>query len=267
MVDRDGQRTEQPPVPPLRVGYTVEQCWHPVPGGTAVAALRVARELEGRGDVELSYVAGRHPHPPQPEFRPTGSVAALPLARPLLYEAWNRLNWPKVESVTGLVDVVHATGLVPAATNGPLVVTVHDLAFLHQPEHFSRQGVRTMTKSIEVIRRRADLVICSSEATRGDAVEAGLDPDRLRVVLLGVDPVEVMSSSVERLRRNYELPERFVLFVGTVEPRKNLARLARAMEGRPEPLVIAGADGWGEGQPTGDGIHFLGFVPGRDLPA
>jgi glycosyltransferase involved in cell wall biosynthesis len=39
------------------------------------------------------------------------------------------------------------------------------------------------------------------------------------------------------------------------------------MEGRPEPLVIAGADGWGEGQPTGEGIRFLGFVPERDLPA
>ena len=267
VVDGDAERTGQPLAPSLRVGYTVEQCWHPVPGGTALAALRVARELESRGDVELFYVAGRHPHPPQPEFRPAGPVSVLPLARPLLYEAWNRLNWPKVESVTGHVDVVHATGLVPAATNGPLVVTVHDLAFLHQPEHFSRQGVRTMTKSIEVIRRRADLVICSSEATRGDAIEAGLDGDRLRVVLLGVDQVDVMSSSVERLRRNYELPERFVLFVGTVEPRKNLVRLARAMEGRPEPLVIAGADGWGEGQPTGEGIRFLGFVPERDLPA
>ena len=252
----------------LRVGYTVEQCWHTVPGGTAVAALRVARELERRPDVELAYVAGRHPEPPAPEFRPAGPVAALPLSKAVLYEAWNRLNWPKVEAVTGVVDVVHATGLVPAATSAPLVVTVHDVAFLHQPEHFTRHGVRTMTKSLEVIRRRADMVICSSEATRADLRDQGVPDDRLRVVPLGVDVVEVANSSVERLRRNHRLPDEFVLFVGTVEPRKNLARLADAMVAVGLPLVIAGADGWGSDRPVaGDDLRFLGFVPERELAA
>ena len=91
---------------PLRVAYTLEQCWHQVPGGTAIAALRVASALNRRDDVSLEYVAGRHPHPPLPEYRPTGAVAMLPLSRSALYEAWNRLNWPKVESVTGPVDLV-----------------------------------------------------------------------------------------------------------------------------------------------------------------
>ena len=68
---------------PLRVAYTVEQCWHPSPGGTAIAALRIARELAGRpDDVDLHLVAGRHPNVPVPEFRPVGSVAMLPLAPP-----------------------------------------------------------------------------------------------------------------------------------------------------------------------------------------
>jgi glycosyltransferase involved in cell wall biosynthesis len=173
-----------------------------------------------------------------------------------------------VEAVTGLVDVVHATGFVPAATAAPLVVTVHDVAFLHQPEHYTRHGVRTMTKSLDAIRRRADAVICSSEATRSDLLEHGVVAERLRVVPLGVERVDVAQSSIDRLRRNRDLPDEFVLFVGTVEPRKNLTRLADAMRTVGIPLVIAGTDGWGDGKPApGNHLRFLGFVPDRELAA
>jgi glycosyltransferase involved in cell wall biosynthesis len=254
---------------PIRVAYTVEQCWHPSPGGTAIAALRIARELAARpDDVELHLVAGKHPIAPVPEFRPAGPVAMLPLARPVLYEAWTRLNWPKVESVTGEIDVAHATGLVPCATAAPLVVTVHDLAFVHDPAKFSRQGVRTMNRSLDAIIRRADRVICSSEATRRDCEAAGIRADRLRLVPLGVDVVAVTDTDVERVRRRYLLPEDFVLFVGTIEPRKNLSRLAEAMRlpDMPGPLVVAGADGWGDVGIVDHGdTLFLGFVPDADL--
>ena len=256
-------------VRPIRVAYTVEQCWHPSPGGTAIAALRIARELRSRSnDVELHLVAGKHPRAPIAEFRPTGSVAMLPLARPALYETWNRLNWPRVESVTGEIDVAHATGLVPCATAAPLVVTVHDLAFVHDPAKFSRQGVRMMNRSLEAIIRRADLVICSSEATRLDCMVAGIAADRLRLVPLGVDVTEVSADAVERVRRRYLLPEEFVLFVGTLEPRKNLSRLADAMSrpNMPGPLVVAGAEGWGDvGIADSGDTRFLGFVPDGDL--
>jgi glycosyltransferase involved in cell wall biosynthesis len=256
---------------PIRVAYTIEQCWHHTPGGTAVAALRIARELAARPDeVDLRQVAGRHALLPAPEFRPTGEVAMLPTAGALLYAAWLRANWPKVESVVGEVDVVHATGLIPAATSAPLVVTVHDLAFLHDPTQFTRHGVRVMRRALDVIRRRADLVICSSEATIRDGERAGLAPDRLRHVPLGVDVVAVADDEIRRVRRTYLLPEEFVLFVGTLEPRKNLRRLVAAVR-RPEvtlPLVVAGADGWGDlGLDDDPTTTFLGFVPGADLPA
>ena len=254
---------------PVRVAYSVEQCWHPSPGGTAIAALRIARELATRpADVQLHLVAGKHPIAPVAEFRPAGPVAMLPLARPLLYEGWTRLNWPKVESVAGEIDVAHATGLVPCATAAPLVVTVHDLAFVHDPAKFSKQGVRTMNRSLAAIIRRADRVICSSEATRRDCVAAGISDDRLRLVPLGVDLVEVSADDIDRVRRRYLLPDEFVLFVGTFEPRKNLARLAEAMRrpGMPGPLVVAGADGWGDVGVVDHGdTLFLGFIPDADL--
>lgn len=260
------------PARPVKVAFTLEQCWHSSPGGTARTALKLAEEFARLpDDIDVYQVAGKHAVVPQPEFRPVGKVAMLPLARPLLYETWTRFWWPKVESVTGPIDVVHATGIIPAATSAPLVVTLHDLAFVHDPDKFSRHGVRVMTRSIDVISTRADLVICPSAATMADAIAVGLDPAKLRVVPMGVDTGVASPAAVERVRREYQLPDDFVLFVGTIEPRKNLARLIAAMRARAgtQPLVVAGAPGWGDVDiPVGaDDVLFLGFVPDADLAA
>ncbi|MGH9134974.1 MAG: glycosyltransferase family 4 protein, partial [Ilumatobacteraceae bacterium] len=205
-------------------------------------------------------------------WRPPVPVAMLPLARPWLYEAWLRFRWPPVERATGPVDVCHATGLVPAPTRAPLVVTVHDLAFLRHPGAFTSHGVRVMRRSLDRIGRHADIVVCSSQATMADVEEAGISRDRLRHVPLGVDSAQASADDVLHVRERHALPSRFVLFVGTVEPRKNLGRLARAIArlDEPLPLVIAGADGWGgaAGDVAGAGIdaHFLGVVGDADLP-
>lgn len=252
---------------PLRVAYTLEQCWHDVPGGTAVAALRVAAELDRRSDLAVVGVAGRHRRPPAAPFVPVIEIRQLALARPWLYETWNRWERPKVERATGPVDVCHSTTAIPAATSASHVVTVHDVAFVHTPERFTRHGVGVMRAGLERC-RRADLVMCPSESVADDLSELGFDRDRLRVVPWGVDPVAVGDADLDRVRRVHRLPERFVLFVGTLEPRKNLDRLAAAMQrlDEPLPLVVAGAAGWG-GAPAVKGLdcRFLGFVPEHDL--
>jgi glycosyltransferase involved in cell wall biosynthesis len=253
---------------PLRVAYTLEQCWHKVPGGSAAAAIHVARRLAARPDVELIGVAGRHRRQPDPAFRPPAAVRSLPLARPFLYEAWNRFEWPLVERAAGTVDVCHSTIAIPAATEAPHIVTVHDVAFVRTPERFTAHGVRVMKAGLERC-RRAELVLCPSAATLGDLVELGFDERRIRCVPWGVEAVPVSDADVARVRSTYALPERFVLYVGTVEPRKNVTRLARATAslGEQMPLVVAGAPGWGEAGADAGGVQFLGFVPERDLPA
>ncbi len=254
----------------MRVAYTLEQCWHDVPGGTAVAAIETARALVGRGDVTLVGVAGRHRRPPAAPWRAPIPVAQLPLARPLLYETWLRLGWPGVERATGAVDVAHATGLVPCPSRAPLVVTMHDVAFVRDPGRFSRQGVRVMRRSLSVTRDRAAVVITSSEASRRDLEAVGVEPGRIRVVALGVDAVPATHDDVARVRRRYALPERFALFVGTLEPRKNLRRLAAAMPrlADPLPLVVVGPDGWGGAvEGVGGDVRFLGVVARDDLGA
>ena len=98
-------------------------------------------------------------------------------------------------------------------------------------------------------------------------MDAGLVADRLRHVPLGVDIVEVGEADVDRVRRRYRLPAEFILFVGTLEPRKNLRRLVEAVERVGDlPLVVVGMNGWGD-QSALDGPDTLlvGFVPDDDL--
>ncbi len=259
-------------VAPVRVAYTIEQCWHDVPGGTAAAALAVARHLPAEG-VELVGVAARHSSPPGEPWTPPIPVRHLPLPRSLLYDAWLRLGWPPVERATGPVDVVHATTIVvPPRTDRPLVVTIHDLAFLHDPSQFTRRGAVTFRRSLKQVRERADLVLCSSLATLDDCVVAGLARDRLRHVPLGVDePGPLADGAIDAARRRHDLPERYLLFVGTLEPRKNLHRLLEAHRSLPDApvLAVAGPAGWGSGGPPADPdrVTLLGFVSEADKQA
>ncbi len=253
----------------MRVAVTLEQCWHHVPGGTARATLDTVAAVARLGDVEQVGVSARHRQAPPEAWRPTIPVAQLPLPRLALYDAWQRLRRPAVERATGPVDVVHATAHVAAAARAPLVATVHDLHFLHEPSHFTRRGVSVFRRFLEIVRGEAAIVICPSHATRADCEQAGIDAGRLRVTPWGTDAEPVAPSEVARVRDAYGLHLPFVLFAGTAEPRKNLPRLVAAFAalGRSDvELVIAGPEGWGsdlEGVPA----RRVGFVPRADLDA
>ena len=256
-------------MPSVKVAVTVEQCWHRVPGGTASAALDTITAVQTHGGVDQVGVSARHRGLAPEAWRPTIPIRALPLPRLVLYDAWQRLRWPKVEMATGAVDVVHATGHVAAASRAPLVVNVHDLSFLHDPSHFTKRGISVFTRFLEVTRAEAALVLCPSEATRGDCEAAGIDAARLRVIPLGTRAQTVPAAEAARVRAAYDLPERFVLFVGTIEPRKNLGRLLAAFEQlgpTDAELVLVGPDGWSTDLPVGVARR-LGFVPRRDLDA
>jgi len=243
-----------------------------------VAALALANALATSdraragpgGDVDLIGVAGRHRAPPPPPFTPPVHYEQLPLRAPWLYEAWHYARWPAVERATGPVDVVHATTLAIPPARAPLVVTIHDLAFLHQPDHFTRHGVRFFRRGMELARKHAALVLCSSQATFDDCLANRFPPDQLRLVPLGVavDPAD--EDLVAEMRRRHG---RYVLWSGTIEPRKNLPRLLAAFEkvAALDPdvsLVLTGPEGWHEdlGAP-GERVTIAGFVPDDELRA
>lgn len=174
-----------------------------------------------------------------------------PTERPVVRVAWEQL-W--ASRVLRDCAVVHGpVNVLPLAIDRPSVVTVHDVAFLHFPEHYppaKRWYLRVMT-GLSV--RRAHRVIAVSEQTRRDVIRAyGVEPGRVVVVPNGIDAgwQRVRGEELAHWRAERGLPEHFLLFVGTIQPRKNvttlidaLAKLDAAIDW---PLYIVGAPGWRE---------------------
>ncbi len=260
------------------MAVTVEQCWHRVPGGTATAMLATVAALAQHPELDLIGVAAAHRRPAPLAFRPMIPVGHLPLERRVLYEAWHGLRQPKVERATGPVDVVHGTAVAVPPSRAPLVMTINDLAFLADSTQATRHGNRFFRRGTELARRHAQLVLVPSEATAQECRDVGFDPDRLRVVPYGVRPGAATDADVARLRSAYGLDRPYVLFVGTIEPRKNLAAVVGGLVGladREIDLVLVGPAGWNEDlaarlAPLDDArlrVRRVGFVPAADLPA
>ncbi len=246
-------RTEMPGVScetrRMRVAVPMEQCWHEVPGGTARATVDLVAELDRRSLVEVVGVAARHRRPPAPPWRPPVAVHQLPLPRLALYEAWHRLRRPRVERATGPVDVVHCMGGAIAAGRAPLVVTVHDLAFVHHPEMFTHHGRRFFDRALALTRAEAAAVIVPSRATLEDCTRVGIDRARLHLVPWGIAVEPVDTAAVDAVRSRFGLHGGYVVVVGTLEPRKNLHRLLEAwarLDRSELTLVVVGPAGWGD---------------------
>jgi glycosyltransferase involved in cell wall biosynthesis len=257
----------------MRIAVTVEQSWHVVPGGIATATVELLRALAARGDVDLVGVAARHRGWAPPDLEPPLPVRHLPLGRRALYETWQRFRVPVVERATGPVDVVHDAGYVVPPSRAPLVATVHDLFFMTYPEHYTRHSLQVFRRGFVLAQREARFVICPSRATEAACIEAGIDPERLRVVPLGVRLADADPERADRVRRRYDLERPYVLFCGTIEPRKNVRRVIRAFRAigdRDVELLLAGPRGWredvgGEVSALNGRARALGLVPRDDL--
>lgn len=225
--------------------------------------------------VDQVGVSARHLRPPPEPWRPVVPVRQLPFPRKVLYESWNRLRWPGVEQATGRVDLVHATGYAVPRRTCPLVVTIHDVAWRRDPGNFTANGVQFFEGALTRTRDDADLVLCPSNATRDDAAAAGIEQARLRVIPWGMAAEPATDAAVTKARARHGLTGRFVLSVGTLEPRKNLPRLLAAMLQVPHDdvvLAVVGPSGWGDAlgpdaARLGDRVKLLGFVPPDELPA
>jgi glycosyltransferase involved in cell wall biosynthesis len=215
--------------------------------GQVTAALIDA--LAGRDDVDLAAYAvtwkGRHD---LAASLPAGvSAATAPFPARLTRLLWPKVAFPRVERWTGPVDVVHATNFVAPPSRAPVVLTIHDLTVVHFPEMCTRDTL-TYPHLIRVAIDRGATIHTFSEFVANETREHfGVPAERVVCIPPGIAATEQGDAPLGRSRAG---ADRYVLALGTVEPRKNLPALVRAFDrvasGDPEvSLVLAGPDGWG----------------------
>ncbi|MBX5474687.1 MAG: glycosyltransferase family 4 protein [Thermoleophilia bacterium] len=223
---------------PLRVGLDMTALAL-TRAGTARYLRNLLARLAGRVEVRA--------------FRFGGPGRASVLARELV---WYPHRLGRV-AARDRVDVLHCpTYYAPVSSHVPTVVTVHDLAVWRHPEAFGRWTRAYVPRAVPRMLRAAARVIAVSEFTRGELVElVGLPDEKIRVVPNAVE--EVFSPQGDAAEGEY------VLAVGTLEPRKNLERLADAARRVGRELRVAGEAGWGGVRL--DGVRWLGRVDDEEL--
>ena len=180
--------------------------------------------------------------------------------------AWSRRGRPPLERFLGPFDVLHFSDwMYPPQKGGVRATTIHDLVPLRFPEWVTPRTLEMHGEKYANAARTCDVIFTNSEFTASDAVELlGVTRDRIRVAPPGVGNGYVPEG------HRADLGGRYVLGVGTLEPRKNLRRLVEAWQRVPGnlTLALAGGEGWGT-QPelAVAGVRALGFVPDAELPA
>ena len=181
-------------------------------------------------------------------------------------------------------DVFHATEhLLLPLRKTPTILTVHDLIYRLYPEHHKKLNYWYLNLAMPLYCKRADHIIAVSHSTKNDLIEHyNISADKITVVYEAAAPHFTPQSTkdIEQVRQTYQLPERYLVTLGTIEPRKNYAKLVHALailrEKDPElKLVIIGSKGWLTERfysalvehKQRDAVILPGYVPDEVLPA
>ena len=214
-----------------------------------------------------------------PNFKVRSTLPHTPLIRiPLTLSAELRKH---------PVDVLHVQFTAPPFCPCPFVVSIHDLSFEHLPQTFKRRSRTQLRLTVRHSARRAARILSLSEHTRSDIVETyGIEPDRIEAIPLAAPDhfrMVIDKRELQRVRHNYGIEGDYILSVGSIQPRKNLARLIKAyaqLRGdcsadKLPKLVLAGKCAWLYDETlraldqagVKDSVILTGYVPESDLPA
>jgi glycosyltransferase involved in cell wall biosynthesis len=266
----------------MRTAIFADQLFYDQPGGIGTYLRHLvpglASRLEGGGLILAHHGAeGERP------FADLAGVedVRLQARRDMMGLAWHTLGRPRLERYLGELDLVHTPSLVYAPSRAPLVATVHDLCILKYPRAFPSRWRVFHRRGLHLIMREASVIMADSRSTYDDlrTLAGGRDP-RVRIVPLGVDiPAEPGEEETAGVLARHGLEPGYILFVGTVEPRKNLSRLVQAYaafdreeRGKSGELVLVGSPGWMGRRELSRmvsqaGVRWLGYLPQPELEA
>jgi len=257
----------------VRVALHVDQLWFAAPGGIGTYVARLAPALAAAApENELVPFSASWAGRPTPDgIPPATRSVGMPIRA--LYPMWAWSRRPCLPQRFGTLDAIHATNpaaIAPARPGQALVVTIHDLAFERFPDLFPPRWLRLYRRGLEIALREAHAVLTPSRDAATAIAARGVERERIHITPLAADRPADMETPPAR---PYATP--YVLFVGTLEPRKNLPRLIRSFRAAvgeaslPHDLVLAGATGWGQeslaNELAADGAGRV-HVPGRVAP-
>jgi glycosyltransferase involved in cell wall biosynthesis len=248
--------------------------------GIGVYTENIARNLASQEGMEVDLFTPREVNP-KPEFPPR--IRFLP-DHHRFGTVWIQTHLPRRLKRAGSDVLLSAVTIAPARVGIPSVSVVHDLTPLSHPEWHRRKVVVAFLPWIEKTLDRAARVIAVSEATARDLRERFPEVSgKITVVPHGVQGrfhPRAQPDEIEQTRNEYTRSRRYILYLGTLEPRKNLLRLVLACErlwrekrSRPD-LLLAGGAGWKSAplleriarSPFRDKIHRIGYVDPEDTP-
>lgn len=208
------------------------------------------------------------------------SVVERPMPARLMRALWSRVDFPRIDSWTGHVDVVHGTNFVVPPSRAARVVTVHDMTAWKFPELVERATLAIPRLVQRAASHGAWIHTPSNFVAEEVRALVDVDPERVVAVASGVPALAPSAAGAGRRRAGLRDGDRYVLALGTIEPRKNHLGLVRAfdMAARIRPdlhLVVAGPAGWGsdafhravDEARAGDRIRVLGYVSDADRAA
>ncbi|GAA2726134.1 glycosyltransferase family 4 protein [Cellulomonas aerilata] len=190
-----------------------------------------------------------------------------------LRELWRRGGVPPIEALVGRTDVFHGTNFVsPPTRRAAEVLTVHDLTYLHHTATVGAASLLYRELVPRALARGAHVVTPSRTVAAAVASEYGLPDDRVTATPLGVDPEWSRAQPpAASWLAGRGLPADYLVFVGSLDPRKNLPTLLRAYEGLradvPDApgLVLAGPAGREQALAAVPGVHLTGWLDDADL--
>jgi len=218
------------------------------------------------------------------DFRPRIELKLYKTSQKKL-DLWDRFRFPPLELYGFRVDILHCPDyLIPPTTNKNLVITVHDLSFIRYPQFNFEWFIKKYTREVKRSILSAKKIIADSLSTRNDIVKFfNIDPGKIYVIYLASDSIFKKLTHKEkntRILKKYGIDKKYILSVGTIEPRKDFTTLIKAFNyikqtdaGSGYKLVITGRTGW-RSEPTyaerenstfKEDISFIGRVPDSDL--
>ncbi|MBN1993930.1 MAG: glycosyltransferase family 4 protein [Anaerolineae bacterium] len=247
----------------------------------------IARALASKNNIELSLFYNRQGQAELPDYLSHIPYQTVNIGnKPWRMAVWlsQLFRWP-MDKTFGATEIFHATNhLLAHFQHARTVYTLHDLIFLHYPEYHLAYNRWYLTLTMPLYLKAADMIVTPSECSKRDAIKFyGIAAEKIKVIYEAPAPTfkpVTDPANLARVRQTYHLPEKYILHVATIEPRKNLIRLLDAFKPLladwPDlKLVLVGKKGWLfesffqhlQASGLAENVIFPGYVAEADLPA